>query len=153
MKNTENQGNRCNDCEQMFEDNIHGMVDEVDGYTHKDHRQKEKEVRDAYDTGRSNPTQTPYGGNTTDKTTYTGGNTAAKSFDKTADKVTSKVENGVKSAATSAKQFVEKGADKIGGGVKSAAATATRFADKTADKVNSKIDKFEAGRNDYDKKR
>lgn len=142
MKNTENQGNRCNDCEQMFEDNIHGMVDEVDGYTHKDHRQKEKEVRDAYDTGRSNPTPTSYGGNT-----------AAKSFDKTADKVTSKVENGVKSAATSAKQFVEKGADKIGGGVKSAAATATRFADKTADKVNSKIDKFEAGRNDYDKKR
>lgn len=58
MKNTENQGNRCNDCEQMFEGNIHGIVNEVDGYTHKEHRRKSEEVHEAYDRAGSDSAKT-----------------------------------------------------------------------------------------------
>lgn len=49
MKNDKRQQNGCCDeCEQMFEDNVQGLVDNVEGYTRKDHRDKSAEVHDAY---------------------------------------------------------------------------------------------------------
>lgn len=149
MKNTENQGNRCNDCEQMFEDNIHDIVNEVDGYTHKDHRNKSEEVHEAYDNAGKRPASY-------DKSAGTIGNTVTESVGKSAGNVAAKVGTQVKSAAAKAESYVEKTAEKaavkIGDGVKTAAAATKQFADKTADKVTAKIDRFEAGRSDYDKK-
>lgn len=140
MKNTENRDNRCNDCEQMFEDNVKGMVNEVDGYTRKDHREKSEEVHDAYD-----------------KQTPTAGRTDDKSFADKAGNVTSKIENGVKTAADKAKEFTRETADKaetkIRDGVKTAADKGAQFADKAADKINSKIDNLGSGRNGFDKTR
>lgn len=140
MKNTENRNERCNDCEQMFEDNVNGIVNEVDGYTRKDHRQKSEEVHDAYD-----------------KQTPTTGYEAGKPSGKTSDNVTSKIENGVNTAATKAKEFTretaDKAATKIRDGVKTAADKGAQFADKAADKINSKIDNLGSGHNGFDKTR
>lgn len=49
MKNDKHAEDYCNECEQMFEDNVNGLVDEVEGYTRKDHHDKAEEVREAYD--------------------------------------------------------------------------------------------------------
>jgi len=148
MKNTENESNRCNDCEQMFEDNVKGMVNEVDGYTHKDHRHKSEEVHDAYDTDRNRHASNEYG-----KTTRETEHASEKHGEETVGKVTSKVEAGVKSAAQYAEKTADKAADKIKDGVNHAAASATRFADKTADKLGSKIDDLETAGTHFDKKR
>lgn len=49
MKNEKRQQNGCCDeCEQMFEDNVRELVDNVEGYTRKEHRDKSAEVHEAY---------------------------------------------------------------------------------------------------------
>lgn len=48
--NKEQENTKCDPCEQQFEENVHGIVNEVEGYTDKDHRKKEKEVEDAFAT-------------------------------------------------------------------------------------------------------
>lgn len=117
MKNTENRNDRCNDCEQMFEDNVKGIVDGVDGYTRKDHRQKSDEVHAAYDEDhrrddRHDENREPEYPKSNERTT--------------ADKAASKFDDGVKSAAKSVGEYADKAADKIGSGVKSAADSAAR---------------------------
>lgn len=143
MKNTENLNDRCNDCEQMFEDNVNKIVDEVDGYTRKDHRQKSDEVHAAYDEGHRRD----------DRHDENRESEYPKSNERTtADKMTSKLDNGMKSAAKNVGQYVDKTAEKIGDGVKSAADSVARFAEKGADKVGSTIDKMETAASHYDKK-
>lgn len=39
---------KCDPCEQQFEENVDQLVGEVEGYSEKDHRKKEKEVEDAF---------------------------------------------------------------------------------------------------------
>lgn len=148
MKNTENESNRCNDCEQMFEDNVKGMVNEVDGYTHKDHHRKSEEVHDAYDTGRNRPASHEY-----DKTTRETDNAAEKHGDGKVDKLTSKTEDEARSARQYVGETADKEVDKIKDDASHAATSATRFADKTADKAGSKIDDLETAGTHFDKKR
>ena len=40
--------NTCTPCEQNFRDEVDHLVDEVKGYTKKDHEQKKKEVDEAF---------------------------------------------------------------------------------------------------------
>lgn len=44
-----NENNCCDQCEQDFERNIDRIVDQVDGYSQKEHRDKRNEVEDAFD--------------------------------------------------------------------------------------------------------
>ncbi len=49
MKNDKRQQNGCCDeCEQMFEDNVQGLVDNVEGYTRKDRDTETGSPRDDY---------------------------------------------------------------------------------------------------------
>ena len=43
--------NTCTPCEQNFRDEVDHLVDEVKGYTKKDHEQKKKEVDEALSPG------------------------------------------------------------------------------------------------------
>ena len=44
--------NTCTPCEQNFRDEVDHLVDEVKGYTKKDHEQKKKEVDEAFGKGK-----------------------------------------------------------------------------------------------------
>ena len=44
--------NTCPPCEQNFRDEVDHLVDEVKGYTKKDHEQKKKEVDEAFGKGK-----------------------------------------------------------------------------------------------------
>ena len=46
MKNENNQ--KCDPCEQKFENNVDKMVNDVEGYTSSDHKAREKEVDGAF---------------------------------------------------------------------------------------------------------
>lgn len=46
----ESQNQKCDPCEQQFEQNVHELVHEVEGYTEKEHRRKEKEVEASFGT-------------------------------------------------------------------------------------------------------
>lgn len=46
MKNENNQ--KCDPCEQQFENNVDKMVNDVEGYTSSDHKTREKEVDGAF---------------------------------------------------------------------------------------------------------
>lgn len=48
--NQEQENAKCDPCEQQFEENVHEIVNEVEGYTQKDHNKKEKEVEEAFAT-------------------------------------------------------------------------------------------------------
>lgn len=39
---------KCDPCEQRFEDNVHNIVKEVEGYTPHERREKEREVEEAF---------------------------------------------------------------------------------------------------------
>lgn len=39
---------KCDPCEQRFEDNVHDIVKEVEGYTPHERREKEREVEEAF---------------------------------------------------------------------------------------------------------
>ncbi len=46
--NKEQENAKCDPCEQQFEENVHEIVNEVEGYTDKDRKKKEKEVEEAF---------------------------------------------------------------------------------------------------------
>lgn len=48
MKNENNR--QCDPCEQTFENNVEKIVDEVEGYTSADRKERRKEVDDAFGT-------------------------------------------------------------------------------------------------------
>ncbi|MCC8089765.1 MAG: hypothetical protein LIO79_11005 [Rikenellaceae bacterium] len=39
----------CDPCNETFKQGVDSVVDKVDGYSHKDHREKRREVEDAFD--------------------------------------------------------------------------------------------------------
>lgn len=47
-KDQEKKGGCCS-CEQDFRNEVNELVNEVDGYTHKDHEEKKKEVKAAFE--------------------------------------------------------------------------------------------------------
>lgn len=47
----ENMNTKCDPCEQKFEDGVKEIVDQVEGYTRKEHADKEKEVDAAFQAG------------------------------------------------------------------------------------------------------
>ena len=53
--NKEQENAKCDPCERKFEENVHELVNEVEGYTDKDRRNKEKEVEDAFAASETEP--------------------------------------------------------------------------------------------------
>ncbi len=47
----ENENTKCDPCEQQFEDGVKEIVDQVEGYSRKEHDDKEKEVDAAFQSG------------------------------------------------------------------------------------------------------
>ena len=53
--NKEQENAKCDPCERKFEENVHELVNEVEGYTDKDRRNKQKEVEDAFAASKTEP--------------------------------------------------------------------------------------------------
>lgn len=47
----EDKNTKCDPCEQQFEEGVKEIVDQVEGYTPKEHTAKEKEVEAAFPAG------------------------------------------------------------------------------------------------------
>lgn len=48
MKESKEKTGCCDPCEQQFREEVDELVENVKGYTRKDHREKKEEVKDAF---------------------------------------------------------------------------------------------------------